>query len=206
MPLAHEVIEAVDAAGFHMNVYVDDKLFVEELNEEAVTYATHARLEAHAVGDLLAWLDRPTTKIVVVGEPEALDRLQDELRAQFDSRAFIAKSLPIFLELALPGKGKLHLTCTITPLDQGDALPCLGEVERGRRTDRAASDDDHVRRLQCHGSSALSSFVAQIEPRVQRVAQPIAERLGQALLTVPRYIVQLPVEARIVWGRPATRR
>ncbi len=104
--LAHEVIEAVSAAGFHMNVYVDDRLFVEELNDEAVTYAGHARLEAHAVGDLLAWLDRPTTKIVVVGEPEALDGLQDDLRAQFDGRAFIAKSLPIFLELALPGVSK----------------------------------------------------------------------------------------------------
>ena len=106
VPLAHEVIEAVSAAGFHMNVYVDDKLFVEELNEEAVTYARHARLEAHAVGNLLKWLDRPTTKIVVVGEPEELDRLQDGLRAHFDGRAFIAKSLPIFLELAQPGVSK----------------------------------------------------------------------------------------------------
>ena len=118
--LAHEVIEAVDAAGFHMNVYVDDELYVEELNEEAVTYATHARLEAHAVGDLLAWLDRPTTKIVVVGEPEPLDRLQDELRARFDSRAFIAKSLPIFLELALPGVSKgsaLEFVCQRLGID-----------------------------------------------------------------------------------------
>ena len=104
--LAHEVIEAVDAAGFHMNVYVDDELFVEDLNAEAVTYANHARLKAHAVGDLLAWLHQPTTKIVVVGEPEALDGLQDELRARFDGRAFIAKSLPIFLELAQPGVSK----------------------------------------------------------------------------------------------------
>jgi Cof subfamily protein (haloacid dehalogenase superfamily) len=104
--LAHEVIEAVDAAGFHMNVYVDDRLYVEDLNEEAITYADHARLEAHPVGDLRAWLDRPTTKIVVVGEAEALDRLQDRLRARFDGRAFIAKSLPIFLELALPGVSK----------------------------------------------------------------------------------------------------
>lgn len=104
--LAHEVIEAVSAAGFHMNVYVDDKLYVEDLNQEAVTYARHARLEAHAVGNLLEWLDRPTTKIVVVGEPEELDRLQDDLRARFDSRAFIAKSLPMFLELARPGVSK----------------------------------------------------------------------------------------------------
>lgn len=118
--LAHEVIEAVDAAGFHMNVYVDDELYVEELNEEAITYATHARLEAHAVGDLLAWLDKPTTKIVVVGDPQGLDRLQNDLRARFDGRAFIAKSLPIFLELALPGVSKgsaLEFVCDRLGID-----------------------------------------------------------------------------------------
>ena len=118
--LAHEVIEAVDAAGFHMNVYVDDELYVEELNEEAITYATHARLEAHAVGDLLTWLDKPTTKIVVVGDPQGLDRLQDKLRAAFDGRAFIAKSLPIFLELALPGVSKgsaLEFVCERLGID-----------------------------------------------------------------------------------------
>ena len=123
--LAHEVIEAVDAAGFHMNVYVDDELYVEELNEEAVTYATHARLEAHAVGDLLAWLDKPTTKIVVVGDPQGLDRLQDELRARFDGRAFIAKSLPIFLELALPGVSKgsaLEFVCDRLGIDPGTVV------------------------------------------------------------------------------------
>src|ERR671935_230820 len=104
--LAHEVIADVSAAGFHMNVYVDDRLYVEDLNAEAITYARHARLEAHPVGDLLAWLTRPTTKIVVVGDPRALDGLQDELRAGYDGRLFIAKSLPYFLELALPGVSK----------------------------------------------------------------------------------------------------
>jgi len=127
--LAHEVIEAVSAAGFHMNVYVDDRLFVEELNEEAVTYARHARLEAHAVGNLLEWLDRPTTKIVVVGEPEALDGLEDDLRGQFDGRAFIAKSLPVFLELALPGVSKgaaLEFVCERLGIDPG-AVVAFGD-------------------------------------------------------------------------------
>jgi Cof subfamily protein (haloacid dehalogenase superfamily) len=120
VPLAHEVIQAVGAAGFHMNVYVDDTLYVEELNEEAITYARHARLEAHAVGNLLEWLDRPTTKIVVVGEPEELDGLRDRLRARFNGRAFIAKSLPIFLELALPGVSKgaaLEFVCRRLGID-----------------------------------------------------------------------------------------
>jgi len=125
VPLAHEVIEAVDAAGFHMNVYVDDRLYVEELNEEAITYATHARLEAYAVGDLRSWLDRPTTKIVVVGEPEALDGLQDTLRTRFDGRAFIAKSLPMFLELALPGVSKgsaLEFVCERLGIDPASVV------------------------------------------------------------------------------------
>lgn len=123
--LAHEVIDAVSAAGFHMNVYVDDELYVESLNEEAVTYARHARLEAHAVGDLRAWLDRPTTKIVVVGEPAALDGLQDRLRAAFDGRIFIAKSLPFFLELALPGVSKgaaLEFVCGRLGIDPAEVV------------------------------------------------------------------------------------
>ena len=34
-----------------MNVYVDDELYVEAPNAEALTYAEHARLEMHVVGD-----------------------------------------------------------------------------------------------------------------------------------------------------------
>jgi Cof subfamily protein (haloacid dehalogenase superfamily) len=106
VPLAREVIEACRKRDQHCNVYVDDELYVDELNVYALEYARHAKLEAHAVGDLLQWLTLPTTKIVVVGEPELLDALQIELRAQFGERLFIAKSLPFFLEVAQPGVSK----------------------------------------------------------------------------------------------------
>ena len=106
VPLAREVIEACRKRDQHCNVYVDDELYVDELNAYALEYARHAKLEAHAVGDLERWLTEPTTKIVVVGEPELLDALQIELRAQFGDRLFIAKSLPFFLEVAQPGVSK----------------------------------------------------------------------------------------------------
>jgi Cof subfamily protein (haloacid dehalogenase superfamily) len=127
--LAREVISAVKAAGFHMNVYVDDRLYVEELNEEALTYAAHARLEAHAVGDLLSWLVEPTTKIVVVGDPAALDRLQHGLRGAFDGRLYIAKSLPYFLEVAMPGVSKgaaLRFVCGRLAIDMA-AVVAFGD-------------------------------------------------------------------------------
>ena len=108
-----------------MNVYVDDRLYVEELNEEAVRYATHARLEAHPVGDLARWLEHPTTKIVVVGDPAALDRLEAAMRGEFGDRLFIAKSLPYFLEIARPGVSKgaaLHFVCDHLGIDPADTV------------------------------------------------------------------------------------
>jgi Cof subfamily protein (haloacid dehalogenase superfamily) len=106
VPSALEVIHAVRPEGFHMNVYVDDQLCVEKPSPEAHTYAEHARLQMHVVGDFDTWLQRPTTKIVIVGEPGPLDDLDRRLRDRFGDRLFIAKSLPIFLEVASPGVSK----------------------------------------------------------------------------------------------------
>jgi Cof subfamily protein (haloacid dehalogenase superfamily) len=125
VPLAREVIEACRARQQHCNVYIDDELYVEELNLYALEYARHAKLEAHPVGDLVQWLREPTTKIVVVGEPELLDDLEVELRAQFGGRAFIAKSLPFFLEVAQPGVSKgsaLRWVCRRLDIDPVDVV------------------------------------------------------------------------------------
>jgi Cof subfamily protein (haloacid dehalogenase superfamily) len=118
--LAREVIAACRTRDQHCNVYVDDELYVDELNLYALEYARHAKLEAHPVGDLERWLTRPTTKVVVVGEPELLDALQIELREIFAGRVFIAKSLPFFLEVAQPEVSKgsaLHWVCRRLGLD-----------------------------------------------------------------------------------------
>jgi Cof subfamily protein (haloacid dehalogenase superfamily) len=100
--LAREAIEAVHDEGFGLNCYVDDELYVAELTDEARRYAEFQHLPVHPVGDLLAWLDRPPTKLVVIDEPEVLDGLEGRLKAHFDGRLYISKSLPQFLELASP--------------------------------------------------------------------------------------------------------
>jgi Cof subfamily protein (haloacid dehalogenase superfamily) len=100
--LAREAIAAVREEGFGLNCYVDDDLYVAELTAETRRYAEFQHLSVHAVGDLLAWLDRPPTKLVVIDEPEVLDGLERRLKAHFDGRLYIAKSLPHFLELASP--------------------------------------------------------------------------------------------------------
>jgi hypothetical protein len=99
---AREAIEAVEAEGYPLNCYVDDELYVAEHTAASEAYASFQHLEVHAVGDLLAWLEQPPTKLVAVGDPVELDGLGERMRAQFDGRLFIAKSLPYFLEFASP--------------------------------------------------------------------------------------------------------
>jgi Cof subfamily protein (haloacid dehalogenase superfamily) len=103
---AREAMDAVLAAGFHMNCYVDDLLYVAEVTPEARRYAEFQHLEIHDVGDLRTWLDRDPTKLVAVGDPTALDELEQELKPRFEGRLFISKSLPFFLEFAHPDVSK----------------------------------------------------------------------------------------------------
>ena len=104
--LALEVIDAVTAAGFHLNCYVDDLLYVAEVTPEARAYADFQGLEIHPVGPLDKWLQADPTKLVAVGDPHALDELAADLRARFGGRLFVSKSLPHFLEFAHPDVSK----------------------------------------------------------------------------------------------------
>jgi Cof subfamily protein (haloacid dehalogenase superfamily) len=100
--LARETIAAVNEEGFGLNCYVDDELYVAEVTPQERQYADFQGLVLHPVGDLLRWLDKPPTKLVVIHDPEVLDGLEQRMRERFDGRLYISKSLPYFLEFASP--------------------------------------------------------------------------------------------------------
>jgi Cof subfamily protein (haloacid dehalogenase superfamily) len=104
--VALEAIDAVADAGFHVNCYVDDELYVAEVTPEARAYADFQGLQIHEVGPLHEWLHDDPTKLVAVGDPAALDALEDVLKPRFSGRLFVSKSLPHFLEFAHPDVSK----------------------------------------------------------------------------------------------------
>jgi len=103
---ARDAMEAVLDAGFHLNAYVDDELYVAEVNAEARRYSEFQHIPVNAVGDLRTWLERDPTKLVAVGDPDELTALEAELKPRFAGRLFISKSLPYFLEFAHPDVSK----------------------------------------------------------------------------------------------------
>src|SRR5439155_3693080 len=80
----------------------DEELYVAEITPEARRYADFQHLQLHPVADLLGWLREPRTKLVVIEDPEVLDRLKQAMLDRFDERLYIPKSLPYFLEFASP--------------------------------------------------------------------------------------------------------
>jgi Cof subfamily protein (haloacid dehalogenase superfamily) len=106
LELAREAIAGLQDEGFPVNCYVDDELYVARETPESERYASFQRIPVHEVGDLLAWLEEPPTKLVTIGDPEVLDRLETQMKARFDGRLYVAKSLPYFLEFASPAVTK----------------------------------------------------------------------------------------------------
>jgi Cof subfamily protein (haloacid dehalogenase superfamily) len=106
LEVARETVATLEAAGYSPNVYVDDKLYVSDATLASDRYARFQNLEVYPVGNLLDWLEEPPTKLVVIGDPLALDGLSARLRREYENRLFIAKSLPHFLEFARKGVSK----------------------------------------------------------------------------------------------------
>ncbi|MGQ9511743.1 Cof-type HAD-IIB family hydrolase [Thermodesulfitimonas sp.] len=108
LELARDVVAYLLPTGFHLQVYVDDTLYMAELTPDGERYARLSRVEPRVVGDLLAFLWEPPTKVLMVAPEPEIDRLLPELRARYGGALHIGKSKPYFLEFSHPEatKGK----------------------------------------------------------------------------------------------------
>ncbi len=106
LDVAREAVAALERAGYPPNVYVDDELVVAAHTTYSRAYADFQHLPVKEVGPLLDWLDRPPTKLVAVGDPDALPSLRESLEESFGERLFLTRSLPHLLELGHPSVSK----------------------------------------------------------------------------------------------------
>jgi Cof subfamily protein (haloacid dehalogenase superfamily) len=106
LDVAREAIAALQELGHSPNVYVDDQLYVASETEYSRRYSAFQHLPVVEVGDLLAWLERPPTKLVAVAEPPVLADVRAALEPRLAGRVFLTTSLPYMLELGNPGVTK----------------------------------------------------------------------------------------------------
>jgi Cof subfamily protein (haloacid dehalogenase superfamily) len=123
--LACELAPLFRAAGIHLNAYIGDELYMDELTDWGKLYAQNARVTPYPVGDLVCRLGQPSHKLLAVGPPEVIDAIQKELQSKFASRLQFIKSKPHYLEILAPGVSKglaLQTLAADWGIDSGEVL------------------------------------------------------------------------------------
>jgi len=131
LDVSQEIIALVKDKNVNVNLYVDDTLYVKELNERTKLYVSIAKVEAIPVGDLASFLKFPPTKILLIGEPEELAKIAEEIRGKLTGKVEVTTSNPRFLEI---------ISHKVT---KGQALKTLAEKLRIKQEEVVAFGDSY---------------------------------------------------------------
>ncbi len=110
-PMAPEqaagVVRHLRTLGRHLNAYIDDQLYVDEVDRWALHYARQTGVRLFEVEDLEAEvLRRPPTKLVAISDAEDVDAILPELQARWRGELFVERSQPEYIEFADGGVSK----------------------------------------------------------------------------------------------------
>ena len=97
LDVAREIIDHIQRQKLHANVYVDDHLYTNELNEKSVYYQSISGVVPEPVEDLQDALTGPPTKIMIIDE--RCEALVKEIRTIYPDRVSACMSRSHFCEI-----------------------------------------------------------------------------------------------------------
>lgn len=138
LAMAKKVLNFLLPYQYHLNIYMDDHLYMEKDSPEGKRYSSISRVPVHFVDSLRDILNQAPSKILVIADELELDNLARQIHAQFGQALNITKSKPYFLELAHPqatkGVALAHLASSLNVKAEqvmaiGDSLNDLDMIE-----------------------------------------------------------------------------
>lgn len=184
LKLAHQVISDTRRMGLHLNVYLNDNLYVSSITPQARFYAQiNMGLTLHPVGDLHAWLDaqggQEPTKLVIVTDPEKTDGVLALFTDLYGSRLQVTKSHARFTEF------------TNAECSKGTALAFLAERCGVERDNVMAIGDGHndLDMIAWAGWGVAMSTSPQAVLDIARIVAPPLSQDGAAD-TIERFVLR----------------
>ena len=161
---AAAVVRRLRVLGRHVNAYIDDEMYVDEVDKWALHYTRHTGVELHQVDDLEAEvLRRPPTKLVAITDAEDVTRILPDLQRRWRKRLFVERSQPEYIEFAAGGVSK------------SGALQWLCE-RRGLRRERAVACGDGDNDRDMLRWAGLGVAMAEAAPEVRAAADVVVPR------------------------------
>lgn len=104
--ILHYAHNAAKSMGFETEVYSDDTVFYSKETEWTLRDVQMCGLKGKEAEDYDKLIEQNFYKMLIPGEPEKLQVLQEKLKADLGSKAVIFTSKPYFLEILPPDCGK----------------------------------------------------------------------------------------------------
>jgi len=132
--LTVDVLRLAAAENYHINLYIDDQIYVGQETGESRYYQTIAPIPVQPVGDLCAFLAQQAvepTKLSIINLDGRLQDLELFLKSNYAGRLTVLQSRPHFLEI------------TSVEATKGQALQHLGELQNIRLDEIVAIGDSY---------------------------------------------------------------
>lgn len=182
-PLTHALIAETTERGLHLNVYVDDELYVDRITDQALFYAKiNMGLHINEVGDLNVWLqsrgEPEPTKLVIVTDASETDGALALFTRMYGEKLQVTKSHARFTEF------------TNREASKGTALSFLAQRCGVPRDEVMAIGDGHndLDMIAWAGYGVAMSTAPGVVQRAARIVCPSLERDGAAD-TIERYVL-----------------
>ena len=122
IPLARELCAYLTDAGFHVQIYGDEAFYYARECEASERYKRSSGLPGVAVGDLTAFLDFRTPKILAIGDPSLVEKTLPLVSKAYEGRATVTVSEVNFLEVEPLGATKGEALRRLADM-RGDIMP-----------------------------------------------------------------------------------
>lgn len=107
VPMQERVLAVAEPKDWHVNAYVDERVYTARARPEADLYAKIAMVPYEVVGPLSKWVQRDSTKMVLVDpDPADVPARLAELSAWMGDVARVTRSLDWFVEVVHPQVSK----------------------------------------------------------------------------------------------------
>ncbi len=105
-PFADEIVQFCEHEGYHLNYYLNDRLYVKEDTDWSRLYHQRTGSVIELVGSLARFRGQSPTKLILIDSPDTTDCLREHFCERFGDRVNIIKSNDEYLEFMHPSANK----------------------------------------------------------------------------------------------------
>lgn len=125
MKYAQKIVEFCKKEDLHLQAFIEDSYYYNEENKYSCYYHEHSGIKGYPIGDLGKFLKKEPVKMIIINEPERINKLKDIFNEMLGGEVQITISKPSYLEFthieATKGKAIEHL-CSMYDIEKSEVI------------------------------------------------------------------------------------